>query len=116
MRRLLAALAIALAPATALAHAFLDHAEPPVGGTVAAPREIRIFFTEAVEPAFSGITLAGADGRKIATAAAAPDPADPKELVLPVPPLAAGTYTVTWHVVSTDTHRTEGHFSFTVKP
>jgi methionine-rich copper-binding protein CopC len=31
-------------------------------------------------------------------------------------PLAPGTYKVTWHAVSVDTHRTQGSYEFTVKP
>jgi hypothetical protein len=37
-------------------------------------------------------------------------------LVLPLPPLAPGRYRVRWHVVSVDTHRTEGEFGFEVTP
>jgi copper resistance protein C len=31
-----------------------------------------------------------------------------------VKPLAPGVYQVQWHVISVDTHRTQGNFSFTV--
>jgi methionine-rich copper-binding protein CopC len=121
MRRLvlqLAAMAaIAMAPAAALAHAFLDQAAPPVGGTVpASPKEIRLTFSEGIEPRFSGIDLATGDGRAVATGAAAVDPANHKQLVLALPPLAPGRYRVRWHVVSVDTHRTEGEYSFAVAP
>jgi methionine-rich copper-binding protein CopC len=37
-------------------------------------------------------------------------------LAVPVKPLAAGVYTVLWHATSVDTHKTEGHFTFTVAP
>jgi hypothetical protein len=33
-----------------------------------------------------------------------------------VKPLMPGVYQVHWHVISVDTHRTEGNFSFTVAP
>jgi len=33
-----------------------------------------------------------------------------------VPPLAPGRYRVKWHVLSVDTHVTEGDFTFTVAP
>jgi methionine-rich copper-binding protein CopC len=36
--------------------------------------------------------------------------------VLALPPLAPGRYRVRWHVVSVDTHRTEGEYSFSVEP
>ena len=55
----IALLATGLPVAAAFAHAFLDHAVPAVGGTVtAAPKEVQIFYTQALEPAFSGATLA----------------------------------------------------------
>ncbi|HEX3884384.1 MAG TPA: copper homeostasis periplasmic binding protein CopC [Stellaceae bacterium] len=112
----LLALAAVLTPATALAHAFLDHAVPAVGSTVPAPAELRVFFTEALEPAFSAVTVATEAGQPVQTGAAKVDPGNPNELVLPLPKLAAGTYKASWHVVSVDTHRTEGHFEFTVQP
>jgi methionine-rich copper-binding protein CopC len=115
--RLAALVAIGMAPAGALAHAFLTQAAPPVGGTVpASPKEIRLTFSEGIEPRFSGIDLATGDGRTVAAGAAAVDPANDKQLVLVLPPLAAGRYRVHWHVVSVDTHRTEGEYSFAVAP
>jgi copper resistance protein C len=73
-------------------------------------------FSEGIEPRFSRIELATSDGRAIATGPAVRDPADDKQLVLALRPLAPGRYRVSWHVVSVDTHRTEGEFSFTVGP
>jgi len=102
-------------PIPALSHAFLTEATPRVGGTVrASPREIRLTFTEAVEPRFSGIDVTAAGGHPIGTGPAVVDPANDKQLVLALSPLAPGTYRVHWHVVSVDTHRTEGEYSFTV--
>jgi len=113
----LVAAAVGMAPIAALAHAFLSQAVPPVDGTVASsPKEIRLTFSEGVEPRFSGIELATSDGRAIATAPATPEPGDTKQLVLVLPPLAPGRYKVSWHVVSVDTHRTEGAYSFAVAP
>jgi methionine-rich copper-binding protein CopC len=113
----IALLAAGLPAAVAFAHAFLDHAVPAVGSTVtAAPKEVQIFYTQALEPAFSAATLTGPDGRDIATGAAAVDPQNPMELVLKLPPLTPGHYKVSWHVVSVDTHRTEGTFSFDIQP
>jgi methionine-rich copper-binding protein CopC len=104
-------------PASARAHAFLDHAVPAVGSTVAsAPRELRLFFSEAVEPLFSTIELADASGHPVATGKATADTKNRAQLVLTVPPLVPGRYRVTWHVVSVDTHRTEGDFTFEIKP
>src|SRR5260370_20630346 len=86
--------------ATAAAHAFLSQAVPPVGGVVAAPRQIRITFTESIEPAFSGPELADAAGQPIRTGPATVDPGNNTPLVLPPPPPAPGPHNVHWHVVS----------------
>src|SRR5437763_11197745 len=49
----------------ASAHAFLDHAEPRVGNTVAtAPREVTLWFTEKLEPPFSSITFTNSAGQR----------------------------------------------------
>jgi methionine-rich copper-binding protein CopC len=112
-----ALLAASLAPVTAFPHAFLDHAVPAVGSTVtAAPQQVQMFFTQDLEPAFTGATIADANGQPIATGAATVDPQNKAELVLNLPPLAPGHYKVSWHALSVDTHRTEGSFSFDIQP
>jgi len=50
------------------------------------------------------------------TGPAAVEPRDPMQYVLPVPPLPSGRYKVSWHVVSVDTHLTQGDFTFEIKP
>jgi methionine-rich copper-binding protein CopC len=99
------------------AHAFLMHANPPVGSTVhESPKEIRLYFSEEIEPVFSGIELATKAGERIATGPASIDPNDHSQFFATLAaPLAPNIYRVSWHVVSVDTHRTEGDFSFEVK-
>lgn len=119
MRTLFLGLAVAAsAIGHAHAHALLHRAVPAVGSVVAvAPTEIRIEFTEAVEPKFSGIAVQSRSGTPVATGAAAVDPSDAKTLVVPLTaPLPPGVYVVRWHVVSVDTHKTQGDFTFTLKP
>jgi methionine-rich copper-binding protein CopC len=109
----------ALVAATpALAHAQLQQAVPAVGGTVSAsPQDLRLHFSEGVEPRFSTVALASAAGGAIPLGRPAVDPADPATLVVKVgKTLQPGTYAVTWHVVSVDTHKTQGSFDFTVSP
>ncbi len=115
--RLGASLAFALAAGAAFAHAQLDKAVPPVGGTVTSPAEIRLKFTEGVEPRFSGIALAGEGGAAVPLGAPSDDSPDYSVLIAKLAKtLPPGVYTVTWHAVSVDTHKTQGSFSFTVKP
>lgn len=99
----------------ALAHAFLDHALPAVGGTVVQPpTEVTLWFTQALEVAFTGVAVTNAAGQRVDTGQATIDPRDPKELHVPLKPLQPGDYKVSWHALSVDTHRTTGDFSFTV--
>jgi copper resistance protein C len=115
--RISVSLALALAAAQAFAHAQLEKATPPVGGTVASPSEIRLEFSEGVEPRFTGVTLSGPGGANVPLGAPKVEASDQKVLVVPIAKaLAAGDYTVRWHAVSVDTHHTQGTFEFTVKP
>jgi len=109
------ALAATLTPSCASAHAHLDHASPAANSVVAeTPHELHLWFTEPLEPRFSKAELRSGDGAVIATGGG--DPADRKALIVPVSGLAPGKYKVFWHVISTDTHRSEGDFSFELKP
>lgn len=111
-----AALAASAVPA-AHAHAFLDRSEPRVGSTLhAPPEEVRIWFTQALEPAFSSIAVSNADGVAVTAGKATLDPKDPKLLKVSLKPLPAGTYRVKWRVISVDTHPTQGEFSFSIAP
>ena len=111
-----AALALSLAASSAFAHAELEKATPGVGSTVASATELRLEFSEGVEPKFTGATLSGPAGA-VPLGRPAVDPSDNKILLIKIEkPLAAGVYTVNWHAVSVDTHHTQGNFQFTVKP
>lgn len=115
--RLLAVLAAALVSVGAHAHAFLDHADPRVGSTVAAsPSEVRLWFTQDLEPAFSRIEVIDASGNRVSTEPAQVDKQDRTQLHVGLPRLATGLYTVNWRMLSVDTHVTEGKFTFRVGP
>jgi copper resistance protein C len=115
---IVASLALAAAATAALAHAQLQQAVPAVGGTVtASPREIRLKFSERLEPRFSGIALSTQAGEPVKIGKPAVDPADNSTFIAPISqPLKPGAYTVTWHAVSVDTHKTQGSFTFTLAP
>ena len=99
----------------AYAHAFLERASPPVGSEItASPPEVSIIFTEGVEPLFSKIEVDGADGAEVATGKPHVAPDNNRRLIVDLPKLPPGTYTVIWHATSVDTHKTEGSFKFTV--
>ncbi|MGH7871020.1 MAG: copper resistance CopC family protein [Candidatus Binatia bacterium] len=97
----------------AMAHAYPAVSIPNNGATVKEPpREVRIQFTEAVEIAFSQITVKGAKGEVVSQGKLRQLAND--TLVADLQPLAAGNYTVEWQVLSVDTHITDGTLRFTV--
>jgi len=99
------------------AHAFLDHAAPAVGSTVhGAPAQVKLWFTQQLEPAFSSVRVLDRSGRQVDKADPQVDRADATLLRVSLPQLAPGTYRVAWRVLSVDTHVTEGDFSFDVAP
>ena len=114
MRTLLpvCALLVALAGASpASAHAFLDHANPRVGSTVAtAPHELTLSFTQNLEASFSTVEVTGPGGRV--------DAGKPQisgnTMRVGLKALSPGTYHVHWHALSVDTHTTQGNFTFRV--
>jgi copper resistance protein C len=105
-------LLLLLATGEAAAHAFLDHTEPRVGNKVAtAPREVTLWFTQKLEPAFSTVTVTNAAGQRV-------DTGKPRvsgnQMSISLRPGGTGTYHVTWRVLSVDTHTTDGNFTFQV--
>ena len=113
-------LVIASAPmlvSIACAHAFLDHATPAVGSVVhGAPAQVRLWFTQQLEPAFSSVRVFDRSGKQIDKGDLQLDRADATLLQVSLPQLAPGTYRVAWRVLSVDTHVTEGDFTFDVVP
>jgi methionine-rich copper-binding protein CopC len=111
-----AALAASLAAPPIFAHAFLDHAVPGVGMTVSGPvSEIRIYYTQGVVTAFSHVHVVSAAGGQIPASKPVNDPSDQQTVIVRLGrALGPGTYSVSWQVVSVDTHTTQGTFTFTV--
>lgn len=114
-RWMLAVILFYAAQPKAWAHAFLDHSDPKVGSTItASPTEVKIWFTQNVEPVFSSVEVQDAQGQEVDKKDMHQDDNDKSLLIVSLPPLPDGTYTVIWHVVSVDTHRTQGRFKFTI--
>ena len=99
------------------AHAFLDHAAPAVGSAVqGSPTEVKLWFTQALEPAFCTVRVLDGKERTVDAGDKAVGAADRTLLRVSVRPLSPGTYRVVWRVLSVDTHVTEGDFTFDVTP
>jgi copper resistance protein C len=103
---------VALGAAAAQAHALLDHASPLVGSTVPTPpREVSLWFTQNLEPAFSSVQVTDANGARVDQGKAQ---ISGNTMRIGLKPLQPGSYKVHWHALSVDTHTTEGNFSFHV--
>lgn len=114
---LVLASAIALVPEEqAFAHAHLEASTPAANSTVTAPSELDLKFSEELNLKFTGVELAG----PAASAVKLNEPVlmdGDKTLMVPISGLMpAGIYTVNWHALSEDGHKTQGSFKFTVKP
>jgi copper resistance protein C len=111
----LATAACLIAPA-AFAHSFLDRASPAAGSEVSgSPPALNLTYTEPVEPLFSTVKVTDSSGTAVNDGK--PTPLEEgRVLSVKLKPLVPGVYNVEWHVTSVDTHKTEGHFTFMVKP
>jgi len=115
MKRIVFLLIFVAGSARLEAHAFLQRAEPAVGSTVqTSPSEIRIRFTENIEPAFSSVQVFDPSGKEVDKHDVGLDRSDHALLHVSLPRLGAGIYKVVWRVVSVDTHVTSGSFTFQV--
>ena len=112
----LALVAWALGVGLALAHSGLQRAEPPVESTLKRPpKELKLYFSERLEPAYSRARVEDGQGARVDRDDSRVDRSNPLLLRVTLPPLAPGTYTVIWRVLSVDSHITEGRFTFRVE-
>ncbi len=99
----------------AFAHAFLKHADPAAGSSnPTPPASLVLTYTEDLEVPFCTVVVTDAAGNQVQTAKPAPVAGHPDEISVPLHITAPGKYTVTWHALSVDTHKTQGDFSFNV--
>jgi len=101
---------------SALAHAKLQSSDPQAGSTLgAAPKQVRLKFNEALEPAFSKIKLSGPQKNEIPITATSVDKADPTVMTAPLPALSPGEYHIRWSTMTHDGHKTKGEVTFKIK-
>jgi methionine-rich copper-binding protein CopC len=95
------------------AHAFVDHTEPAVGSQIhSAPAQVKIWFTEKLEPALSKIQVFDTSGQQVDKRDVKIDQSNAALLTVSLPELKPGKYKVIWRAVSVDTHVTTGNFTF----
>lgn len=104
---------VLISPSRVFAHAAMVSSEPGRRAVLAVlPREIRLCFNESVEAGFSTVGLADAAGNSITLVAPVRDSKKPSCLVVPLPELPNGAYTVKYRVLSVDGHVVDYGYGF----
>ncbi|HVW73503.1 MAG TPA: copper resistance protein CopC [Rhizomicrobium sp.] len=96
----------------AFAHARLVNSDPAANAKVKSPGQIKLHFSESLEPAFSTASLIDAKGKTVPVSKSV---GSDTITLLPLT-LKPGAYKVTWRSVGQDTHALTGGFGFTVIP
>ncbi len=114
---LVTAAAALAAPAAAWAHAALLSTSPSASGVVnVPPTQVRLTYSEAVEPRFAIVSVTDAAGHDETSGPPRRSAANPDTLVVPLKHLSEGWYLVFWRVISVDGHPVRGAFTFAVGP
>lgn len=99
-----------------MAHATLVKSEPPRRAALSAPpKQIQLWFNEKIEGSYASVIVE--DSNKNLITENIPELAanDPKSVVLILPQIEPGRYTVQYRVMSVDGHVIESKYDFSVK-
>jgi|GEM_PF-449330 len=98
------------------AHANIVRSDPPANAVLpSTPGEIRLWFTEPLEPAFSKIILRDATGNVLEMPPSQVDPNDSLQMSLTPTELPEGVYTIAWRALSqADGHPSLGSFPIVI--
>jgi methionine-rich copper-binding protein CopC len=115
---------LALLPLAALvvaaptdAHGLMVRAVPAPGSAVhGSPGEVTLSFSQTLERDFSAARVLDANGKTVGMTDKQVMTGDARLLRVLLPPLAPGSYSVKWRVLSEDGHVTSGEYSFDVEP
>lgn len=112
---LLAALSLLVTAPAASAHAVLVSSSPADGAVLArAPDRVTATFDEPVGVSADSLRVFAPNGDRVDTSGTTHG-SRPQEISVALRPgLGRGTYTVSWHVVSADSHPVQGAFTFSV--
>ncbi len=105
-----------LLPLQAMAHAILVRSQPAKDAVVSEPiKQVDVWFNDKVGGEYKALAVIDSAGKRVDNKDIVQDSADESHLYATLQPLAPGTYTVRYRVVSIDTHIVTGKFQFTVK-
>lgn len=102
-------------PAEAAFHFGLSRSQPEAGASVAAPTEVKLWFTEEPQEGTVSIRLLEAADAGVHVMDPVEDPDDPRAFSVALHgSIPEGTYTVSWRGMAADGHVVRDSFEFTV--
>lgn len=110
------AMVLCVYAAPALAHSMLVKAEPPRRAVLTqSPAQVQLWFNEEIEGDYASLVVLDAEKHPVTEIKPQLAPDDRKSIVLPLPELMPGKYSVKFRVLSVDGHVVESYFDFSVK-
>jgi copper transport protein len=111
----LAALCVLVGAPAAWAHATVVSTSPAEGAIVPhAPTRVSATFDEPVGVSSDSLEVFAPDGSRVDTGGTTHGSTPAQIVVALKPGLGNGTYTTGWHVISADSHRVQGAFTFSI--
>lgn len=110
------AMVLCVYAASAQAHSMLVKAEPPRRAALTqSPTHVQLWFNEEIEGDYASLVVLDAEKHPVTEIKPQLAPNDRKSIVLPLPELSPGKYSVKFRVLSVDGHVVESYFDFSVK-
>lgn len=99
-----------------MAHATLVKSDPPRRASLSTPpKQIQLWFNEKIEGSYASVMVLDSNKKSITDNNPEVVLDDPKSVVLSIPEIESGRYTVQYRVMSVDGHVIESSFDFSVK-
>ena len=101
---------------SALAHATLVKSDPPRRASLSSPpKRIQLWFNEKIEGSYASVTVLDSNKKSITENNPEVVLDDPKSVVLNIPQMEPGRYTVQYRVMSVDGHVIASSYDFSIK-
>ena len=99
-----------------LAHATLVKSDPPRRASLSSsPKRIQLWFNEKIEGSYASVTVLDSNKKSITENNPEVVLDDPKSVVLNIPQMEPGRYTVQYRVMSVDGHVIASSYDFSIK-
>ena len=99
-----------------MAHATLVKSDPPRRASLSLPpKQIQLWFNEKIEGSYASVSVLDSNKNSITENNPEVVLDDPKSVILNLPQIEPGRYTVQYRVMSVDWHVIESSFDFSVK-